>query len=277
MQPTQMCPSSAGWGIRGRVSGGSGSYTARRSTVGASYDFDRLDTKAGVNLGLGSEVTATASARYLNSTANVSAPTGGGKITAQGVGAVAGVLWHSASNFYAAGCGSLVYFGMDFDSNKRGRLKTGAAATGHSLGAEVGYGLDLGAHLGVTPHAWVYWPNIAVDDFTDAVNSRVSVNAADRLIGGIGLALESTHHSGAGEISLRGALGLQHTFRGTETITVVSGENLVSVAAENGIRMGLDSAYRQEGLSLGAGLRSALKFGTDTQSYSGYLRFGVHF
>ena len=198
-------------------------------------------------------------------------------MTAQGIAAVLGVSWHSASNFYAAGCGSLVYFGMDFDSARRGRLKTGAAATGHALSAEVGYGLDLGAHLGVTPHAWVHWPNITVDEFTDAVNSRVSVDDADRLIVGIGLALEGTHRLGAGRISLRGALGLEHTFSGTETITVVSGENLVSVAAENGIRMGLDSAYRQEGFSLGAGLRSAAQFGTDTQSYFAYLKFGVHF
>ena len=137
--------------------------------------------------------------------------------------------------------------------------------------------IALGEYVDVTPRVRVYWPNIVVDDFTDAVNSRVSVEPAHRLIGGIGLALEGWRPLRDGQFSLRAALDLERTYSGTRTNTVVSGEHLFSVSAWDGLRVGLDSTYRQGGFSAGAGLRSTAQFGPDTQTYSGFLKFGVHF
>ena len=84
-----------------RSSRGAGAYEAERSTVGAEYEFDRVDAEAGVTISLAKNVEAWFAAHYLTASANVSAATGGGGITVKGLGPSLGVSVGRASNYYA--------------------------------------------------------------------------------------------------------------------------------------------------------------------------------
>ena len=88
-----------------RVSGGQGSYVPDRSRVGAAYDFGRFEAEAGVDFAFSREanVTGRASLRHVRGSADVSAPTGGGKIDAEGFGASFGVSWENAAGYHASG------------------------------------------------------------------------------------------------------------------------------------------------------------------------------
>ena len=82
-------------------------------------------------------------------------------------------------------------FDIDFTSNTRGLLKSGVDACGYGLGGETGQRFELGSSTSLTPRAWVVRPSDSVDNFTDAVDSRVSFPEAIRLIGGLGAMLET--------------------------------------------------------------------------------------
>ena len=85
-------PDSPGWV---RISRGQGSYESDRANVGAAYDFDRFEVEAGVDFvpSLTGDVTGSVSVRHARGSADVSAPTGGGRIKAGGVGAAFGAAW----------------------------------------------------------------------------------------------------------------------------------------------------------------------------------------
>ena len=107
-----------------RISGGQGSYGADRSHVGAAYDFDRFAAEAGVEFALSREENATAwvSLRDVRGSADVSAPTGGGKIEAAGVGASFGAAWEDAAGYYASGRVSVTRYEADLRAAGRGLL-----------------------------------------------------------------------------------------------------------------------------------------------------------
>ena len=88
-----------------RVSGGQGSYAPDRSQVGAAYEFGRFEAEAGVDFAFSREanVSGWASLRHVRGSADVSAPTGGGKIDAEGFGALFGVSWENAAGYHASG------------------------------------------------------------------------------------------------------------------------------------------------------------------------------
>ena len=260
-----------------RFSGGRGSYEAQRSTVGGEYDFDRRTVEAGLNVPLGEEAFGWISMRHLTGSADVSAPTGGGMIDATALGPSFGVSWRGQNNFYAVGGGSVTDFDIDFTSDMRGLLKAGVDGDGYSLGAEAGRRIELGGNSSLTPRGWLVRSSVSVENFTDAVDSRVSFPDAHRFIGGLGAVVETVHPWGGGEFSLRGSLDVERMFSGAETLAHVSGETLRSEAPGSGILLGVDSVYRWGRYSIGGAVRGGTAFGSKTRDYSGSVKFGIRF
>ena len=79
-------PRSSVWG---RFLGGTGSYASERSTVGVAYDFDRLGMEGGLHAAFSENVDGWVSMRHVTGSADVSSPTGGGGIEAEGLGPAA--------------------------------------------------------------------------------------------------------------------------------------------------------------------------------------------
>ena len=254
-----------------------GSYESQDATVGAGYDFDRRSVEAGLNLSLGDRAHGWISVRHLTGSADVSASTGGGDIDATAMGPSFGVYWRGESNFYLVGSGSVMNYDIDFTSDLRGLLKAGVEGSGYSLGAEAGQRFELGRTTYLTPRAWMVRPSVSVDDFTDAVDSRVSFPDAVRLIGGLGAVAETVHPSGGGEFLLRGSVDVERIFSGAETLARVSGESLRSQAPPNGILLGVDSIYRWGRYSIGGKATMGTAFGSGTRDFSGVVKFGIRF
>ena len=263
-----------------RVSGGQGSYAPDRSRVGAAYEFGRFEAEAGVEFALSREgnVTGWASLRHVRGSADVSAPTGGGKIDAEGFGASFGVSWENAAGYHASGRISLTRYGSDLRANGRGLLKEGADATVRTLGVEAGRRFSLADDLTLTPRAWLSRSEVSMDGFRDAVGSRVSPGTTDRSVAGLGVVAETAHSWDGGErrLDLRGRLGVERVLGDAETAADVSGERLVSEAARTRGVLGLSAAYRWNKWSLG-GEVSASGLGSDDSGYTVSLRLGTQF
>ena len=259
------------------ISRGSGSYQAARSTVGTAYDFDRFEAEAGLNVTFAEDAGTWFSARYLNGSADVSAATGGGAITAKGLGPALGVYWGGANSFYADAGYALTVYDVDLSSDTRGLLKAGGAGYGQSVDVELGRNIALGESVNLTPRAWAVGSRVSVDDFTDAVNSRVSFPDADRLMGGLGTVVEAARAWDGRSFSLRGSVDFERMFSGAETIALVSGESLRLEAATDSILVGLNAEYRQSHFSLGAKVWLREVLDSNAREYSGILNVGVRF
>ena len=259
------------------ISRGSGAYQAARSTVGTDYDFDRFEAEAGLNVTFAEDAGAWFSARYLNGSADVSAATGGGAITAKGLGPALGVYWGGANSFYADAGYALTVYDVDLSSDTRGLLKAGGAGYGQSVDVELGRNVALGESVNLTPRAWAVGSRVSVDDFTDAVNSRVSFPDADRLMGGVGTVVEAARAWDGGSFSLRGSVDFERMFSGAETLALVSGESLRLEAATDSILVGLNAEYRRSHFSLGAKawLREVLD--SNAREYAATLNVGIRF
>lgn len=263
-----------------RLSGGRGSYAPVRSSVGASYDFDSFALKAGLDFGLSEagDVIGSASLRSVRGSADVTAPTGGGTIEAEGVGISFGATWRAAAGYYTHGRVSLTRYEAELRSAARGRLEDDADATVRTVRVEVGRRVALGETTHLTPWAWLASTNVSLDGFRDAVGSRVSLDGAGRTDAGFGLVAERDHafDDGARSLSLRGELGVERSLGDAQTIAEVSGERLRSEAAETRAVLGLGGAYRWNGYSLG-GAVSVSGPGSDDRVYTATIRFAMRF
>ena len=288
MGPARNClllpgpPESPSWPVWVQLSGGKVAYEAVRSSVGTEYGLERRTVDVGINVPLGG-IDGWLSVRRVLGSADVSAPTGSGEIEATGTASSVGVSWRGRSNFYAVGCGSLTDYNINFSSNRRGLLKESVDGDGYSLGAELGRRFDLGRNrnISLTPRAWLVRTSVAVDNFTDAVNSRVSFPHAHRLIGGLGAVAEARARLGrGGQLSLRSSVDIERTFRGTETVAWVSAERLSTESPEDGILLGLDGVYRKSHFSVGAKVTAwtaLAALGSNNRGYSSIIKFGLHF
>ena len=187
-----------------RVSGGRGSYGPERASVAAAYDFGRFEAEAGVEFALSREGNATgwASLRHVRGSADVSAPTGGGKIEATGFGAAFGASWENAAGYFASGRVSVTRYETDLRADGRGLLKEGAGATVRTLGVEAGRRFSLADDLSLMPQAWLTRSDVSMDGFRDTVGSRVSFGETARSILGLGVVTETTHSWNGGERKL---------------------------------------------------------------------------
>ncbi len=263
-----------------RISGGQGSYAPDRSQVGAAYDYGRFEAEAGVDFAFSREanVKGWASLRHVRGSADVSVPTGEGKIDAEGFGASFGVSWENAAGYHASGRISVTQYESDLRSDGRGLLKEGADATVRTLGVEAGRRFSLADDLTLTPQAWLTHSDVSMDGFRDAVGLRVSPEKTDRSVVGLGIVTKTSHSWDGGErkLDLHGRLGVERVLGDTETVTDVSGERLGSEAARTRGVLGLGAAYRWNRWSLG-GEVSASGLGSDDSGYTVSLRLGTQF
>ncbi len=263
-----------------RVAGGQGSYTPKRSQVGAIYDFDHFEAETGVDFALSPEkgLTGWASLRHVRGSADVSAPTGGGKIEATGFGASFGTSWENPAGYRASGRVSVTHYGADLRAGGRGLLKEGADVTVHSVGVEAGRRFSIADDLSVMPQAWWSRSDASINGFRDAVGSRVSVGQAGRSIVGLGIVTESAYSWDGSErtLALRGRLGVERVLGDAETAVDISGERLGSEADRTRGMLGLGAERRWDRWSLG-GEVSASDLGSDDSGYTVSLRLGTQF
>ena len=270
-------PDSPAWA---RVLRGQGSYQPDRSHVGAAYDFGRFEAEAGLEFALSRErsVTGWASLRHVRGSADVSAPTHGGRIEAAGFGTSVGASWESAAGYHASGRISVTRYDMDLRAQSRGLLKEGAGATVHTLGVEAGRRFSFADNLSLTPQVWLTRSGVSMDGFRDAVGARVSLEKSDRSIVGFGI-VTKTAHSWDGserELVLRGRLGVERVLGDAQTVADVSGERLDSEAAPTRAVLGLGAVYRWNRWTLD-GEVFASGLGSDDGDYTVSLRLGTEF
>ena len=262
-----------------RLAGGRGSYSADRASVGAGYDFDRFAAEAGTVAALSPSgaLTGSASLRRVRGSADVSAPTGGGTIDAEGVGVSVGLSWKSDGGFHLAGRASVTRYEADLRADGRGRLAPDARATVRSLGVEAGRRFALAETAHLTPHAWLVRSEVSMGGFADATGTRVALDA-ERSVAGLGVAAETVHAWDGGDrtLALRGRLGAERTLGDAETAVTVSGERLGSEAARTRLVLGLGGTWRRDRWSL-AGEIAAAGPGSDDSDYTANLRLGVRF
>ena len=263
-----------------RLSVGERSYEPDHSRVGVAYDIGRFEAEAGVEFTLlrQANVTGWASLRHVRGSADVSAPTGGGKIEATGIGPSLGLSWENAAGYFGNGRISVTRYETDLRADGRGLLKEGVGATIRALAVEAGRRFSLSDDLSLMPQAWLTLSDVSMDVFRDAVGTRVSLGKTERSIAGFGIVTETTHSwSGSeGKLVLRGRLGVEGVLGDAGTVVEVSGEHLHSEAARTWGVLGLSAAYRWNQWALGAEV-SASGLGSDESGYAASLRLVMQF
>ena len=260
-----------------RVAGGAGRYAATQASVGAKYDFHRVEVEAGLDVALGKRLTGSLSVRHVQGSGDVSSPTGGGEINARGLGGAIGVAWAGPRGYYFQGRLSVIDYDVDLVSDTRGTLTEDASALGHSLGFETGRRFTLSEWIKLTPRVWVTRSKISLD-FTDAVQSRLSTEDSDRLAAGTGLVAETEHvwDDGSKAFAVRGALDLWKTLGDGTALKVSQGEPLKSVSDKTRVLVSLGAAYRCGRFSVRSEV-AAGGLGSRDQEYAGYLNLGIQF
>ncbi len=260
-----------------RVAGGAGRYAATQASVGAKYDFHRVEVEAGLDVALGKRLTGSLSVRHVQGSGDVSSPTGGGEINARGLGGAIGVAWTGPRGYYFQGRLSVIDYDVDLVSDTRGTLTEDASALGHSLGFETGRRFTLSEWIKLTPRVWVTRSKISLD-FTDAVQSRLSTEDSDRLAAGTGLVAETEHvwDDGSKAFAVRGALDLWKTLGDGTALKVSQGEPLKSVSDKTRVLVSLGAAYRCGRFSVRSEV-AAGGLGSRDQEYAGYLNLGIQF
>ncbi|MCY3803025.1 MAG: autotransporter outer membrane beta-barrel domain-containing protein [Gammaproteobacteria bacterium] len=261
-----------------RVSAGKGSYEAERVSVGAEYDYDHHSMEAGKDISLGEHATGSAFIRHVSGSADVSSPTKGGKIDAEGIGLALGLSVDGPSAYYVAGGFSFTRYDMDLSSDELGRLKTDVGAYVQSLDLEVGRRMTTGGGVTLAPRVRLMHSEVDMEKFTDAVDARVSGIDATRITASLGVAAETVQARNwwGGAVSLRGSVDLAHTLGGMETRIDVSGEELSSKPIRTRLLLDLGGTYRRGRTSLGAEI-TAGGLGSDDEHYAGRVTLGRHF
>ena len=261
-----------------RISGGRGAYEPERSNMGAEYDFSRFSAEAGLDISLEEGVTGSVSVFRIQGSADVSSPVGGGKIEAEGFGAALGISLHWQQDFYARGRFSLSNYSADISSSSLGRLDSGVGARANSLNFEAGRRIAVKEKMRLTPRVWLARAAVETDEFTDAVNSRVTVGDSSRLEGGLGVVAETARARNwrGGALSLRGSLDLAQTLGAAETSIDVSGERLESESPKTRLLLGLGGTYRKGRFTAGAEIKAGGLVSGGSE-YSGRVTFGWKF
>ena len=260
-----------------RVAGGGGRYTPVQASVGATYDYRRVEVEAGLDVELGPRLTGTLSVRHVYGWGGVSSPTGGGEINARGLGGAVGVAWTGPRGYYFRGRISVMDYDVDLTADRRGTLIKEASAVGHSLGFETGRRFTLSERIKLTPRVWVTRSKIDLG-FTDAVQSRLWAEDSDRLTGGTGLVAETacSWDDGAQAFAVRGSLDLWRTLGDGTAVNVSQGAPLKSVSDKTRVLLSLGGVYRWGRFSVSSEVAAGGP-GSRDQEYAGFLNLGVQF
>ena len=206
------------------------------------------------------------------------AGTGGGGIGVAGVGFVLDGAWRDPDGFYAKAGLAMTHYdiGARSDDPAVGMLVGGVEAQGSLMHVEAGREVALAGGLDVAPRLWLKRSALSVDDFVDAVGSRVSVPDLARVAGGVGMTVRTERRAGSGMLALAGSFDLVHVLDGATTVADVSGARLTSQAEETGLRLALAGAWRQDGVSLAAEASMNGSYPGDAGGAVG-MRFAVQF
>ena len=258
-----------------RLLGTSGSFEPAQASVGASHSFDGRETAAGLDVPLAEGLTAELGLRQVSGAADVSAPTGGGRIEAEGRGLAGRLAWQSPSGFHAAARLSATGYELDLSSSTRGALAHAAGARVLGWGAEAGrrFALADGTALGV--RAWLDGSDVSMEDLTDAVGTRLSLAEGDRTAAGMGVSGSTSFAPDGRGLSLSGFMGLERRLSGGTAVTA-SGERLASRGPDTRLLLDLGAEWRMGGAVLAAGL-SAAGPGSGDRSVSGGIRLSIRF
>ena len=260
-----------------RFSGAGGTHEPDRTRIDSEYDFDRFEVEAGVECPLGKGLSGSLALRHVQGSGDISSPVGGGDIDIRGLGVAVGMFWEGENGSYLDGRFSLADYDVDFDSDLRGGLANDVGSTVYSLGLEAGRPVALSERVTLTPRAWVRRLEVDLDDFTDAVDSRVSGLEAKQYMGGLGLVADTERALDSGaRLSVYGALDVEYLFSGRETSVEVSGEELESESDETRVLLEVGGVYRRGSLSL-SGEVSAHGLSSDDEEYSGSLNLAMRF
>ena len=224
------------------------------STVGQRHSLGYGGAQFGKRLQLGETLGASVALHRVWSTVDVEAGTGGGEIGVEATGLSLDGEWDGPEGLYARAGLSMTHYRLGTWSEDRdvGMLAGGVGARGSLARIEAGREVSLGGGLHVAPRLWFKRSALSVDDFTDAVGSRVSIPGTSRVFGGIGLAARAERRAGSGMLSLRGSADLVHVLDGRAAVADVSGARLTSQAEETELRLALSGVYRQGRFSLAA-------------------------
>ena len=240
---------SANGGAWARVEAVGGQWKADTSSTqtlpgsGASleYDYRRHGIQAGVDLPVGEDVLLGFSLHHRRGSAEVRE---GGDVEPSGAGLGVSGAWLRNDDLYVDVQAEATWYTTDLTSSLpfRGRMKHDLKGFGHALGVEAGRRIASGMDGVVfVPRAGLVHSKVSVDDFTDTVDSHVSLKGRRSLKGRIGVGVEMTPDRSP-ESRLIGSLDMEHEFR-DEAKVVVAGTDLNSTDKATRLRLGLDGVH----------------------------------
>ncbi len=262
-------------GIWARVEAEGGERRAKRSTSAAalSYDHRRYGVRTGVDVPLGSSGMAGVSAHRLRGSAELSGKDG--EIEASGTGFGVSGAWRFPDGVYVDGQAQATWYEADVKSGPRGVLKSGARGFGYALGLEAGRRLALGV-VTLTPRARLARSQLRLNDFTDALGGRVSLEKGRSVTGRAGLRVEAAP-SGPGGGRLFASAEVEREFV-AETRMRVSGEGLSSERDATRARLALGGSHEWgEGRYAVQGAASYAAGRRGNRSYGGALNLKLRF
>ena len=258
---------------RAAVSGGSHETERSTSTPGAglSWAERRYGVETGVDFPLETGVVGL-SAHHRRASAEVSG--NDGRIDVAGEGLGASMAWRLSDDMYVAGEVSATRCDVALKSGRRGSLKSGVGAFGHAVGVEAGRRVDLGpgplGALTATPRARLSYSRVDMDDFTDAVDARVSLDKGRAATGVAGVAVEASE----GGNRVFGSVDVEHGFS-RETVVRVSEVALSSKAEATRVLVEAGGAVEWDGGRYA--LQGAARWATGVRDYGGGMAFKVRF
>ncbi len=263
-------------GVWARAEASGGSREAKRSTSASrlSWTHRRHGVETGVDIPVEPGVLMGVSAHHRRGSADVSGEAGGIDVSGNGLGA--SMALRLVDGMYLDGRASATWYEARLRSGPRGSLKRDAKGLGHAVGLEVGRRLGLGrGALGewtLTPRARVVHSRVDVEDFTDRVGSRVSLDEGHATTGRAGVRVEASDHPGGSR--LFGSVDVEHELS-PETRVRVSGTALRSEAETTRLHVVLGGvAEWGEGRYA---LQGVTRYATGARDYGGGLALKLRF
>ena len=263
-----------GWA---RVETAGGKWKADRSTESdVAWDHRRHGVRAGMDFAVGEGGRAGVSVHGLRGSAEMTK--NGGEVDLSGGGVGVNATAAMAGDVHVDAQAAVTWYDMDVESALRSSLKKGAGGMGYALGVEVGRRMPVADDVFLTPHGGLLWSKVSLDDFTDSLGTRVSVEDADSLRAALGVSVEKVL-DGDGGSRLFGSLDVEQEFK-EETAVKVQGSSLKASAEKTRFRLGIggvhawdEGRYALQG-SLGYTARGG---GGDNRDVGGGLSFVMRF
>ena len=236
-------PRSAGGAGWARVEASRDKWRAAESTSASrlEYTHRRYGLSAGADFAMDERTLLGGSVHHRRGKAKVK---GGGELDVSGRGVGVSGTWglagSGAAMAYVDAQAEVTWYEADFRSSLRGGLKTDVSGRGHALGVEVGRRYEAGG-MALTSRARLAHSKVSMEDFTDSVGARVSLEDGRSLRGGAGVAWEM-NPGGASGSRVFGSLDVEREFS-PETKTVVSKTDLKAEAGATWVRLGLSGSH----------------------------------